>query len=290
MERVGVEVSRRRFLGMLGAAAVAGAAAGPRAARASAPALPDLRAGFRVRDLTHTAGPDFPVFPGNPQMKITTVVTVQKDGFYANVLEVHEHTGTHMDAPAHFDVDGATADELEPERFFAPLAIVDISERAAGDPDAQVEPDDLEAWERRHGRLPEGAFVAMHSAWERRLPDAERFINADAAGVPHFPGWSPEAAELLVGERDIVGIGVDTVSLDFGASKDFKTHLTVLSAGKYGLESLANLGHVPPSGAMIFVGGPKHERASGGPTRAFALHGPDVPGAMPGTGGGGTAR
>jgi len=90
-------------------------------------------------------------------------------------------------------------------------------------------------------------------------------------GHPSLPRLLPEAAAFLVREREIVGIGVDTLSLHFGPSKDFKTHVTVLGAGKFSLENLANLAQVPPSGALIFVGGPKHKGASGGPVRAVAV-------------------
>ena len=93
----------------------------------------------------------------------------------------------------------------------------------------------------------------------------------DDQDVQHYPGWAPEATAFLVEERDIVGVGVDTLSLDHGASTDFGTHVTLLTAGKYGIENLANLGTVPATGATIVVGGPKHRNASGGPTRAFAL-------------------
>jgi kynurenine formamidase len=204
-------------------------------------------------------------------MQIILLRTIQGNGFYKNLLVEDEHTGTHMDAPAHFAPDGTSAERLPVERLVAPLAVIDISSRAASDPDAQLMPDDITAWESQHGQLPAGAFVAMYSGWEARLGDPASFINQDAAGVPHFPGFHPDAAALLVNERDIVAIGVDTVSLDFGASTDFKTHLTVLPAGKYGLENLAALASVPPSGATIIVGGPKHINASGGPTRAFAV-------------------
>ncbi|MEA2598645.1 MAG: hypothetical protein QOF01_5114 [Thermomicrobiales bacterium] len=176
-----------------------------------------------------------------------------------------------MDAPAHFAEDGASAERLPVARLVAALAVVDISGRAASDPDAQLMPDDILAWERQHGPLPAGALVAMHSGWDARVGDAAAFINQDASGAPHFPGFHSDAAAMLVDERDIVGIGVDTVSLDFGASTDFATHNTVLPAGRYGLENLAALGKVPPSGATIIVGGPRHLGASGGPTRAFAL-------------------
>ena len=208
---------------------------------------------------------------GGEAIEINLLLTVEANGYYKNQLVLDEHTGTHMDAPAHFDADGLSADRLPVERFVAPLAVIDISARAATDPDAQLMPDDVLAWEGQHGPLPAGAFVAMNSGWAARLVDPASFLNQDAAGTPHFPGVHPDTAALLVEERDIVGIGVDTVSLDFGASTDFGTHKTLLGAGHYGLENLAALGTVPTAGATIIVGGPKHANASGGPTRVFAL-------------------
>ena len=132
-------------------------------------------------------------------------------------------------------------------------------------------PDDITAWEGQHGPLPAGAFVAMYSGWEARLGDPASFLNQDAAGVPHFPGFHPGCRGAAGQRARHRRHRRDTVSLDFGASTDFKTHLTVLPAGKYGLENLAALATVPPSGATIIVGGPKHINASGGPTRAFAV-------------------
>lgn len=162
-------------------------------------------------------------------------------------------------------------DQLPVEGFFAPLVVVDISRRAASDEDAGVTVDDIRAWERRHGPLPEGAFVAMYSGWEERLSDPDSFLNADASGTLHFPGFTPEAAEFLVGKRSIVGIGVDTLSLDPGASTEIEVHRTTLPTGKYGLENIANLGEVDAAGATIIVGGPKHENGTGGPARVFAV-------------------
>ena len=289
-------MSRRQFLGRVGAvgAAVglgAGVPAVGRAARQEATpvaglggtpsatpaprplATPVAAGGFsRVQDLSHVITAAFPVFPGFRAPEVTNLFTVEDDGFYANEVAFAEHTGTHMDAPAHFAAGGATAELLSAERFVAPLAVIDIAARAAGDPDAQLTPDDLLAWEGQHGRLPAGAFVAMHSGWEARLAEPAAYLNADAGGTLHFPGVHPEAAALLVEERDVVGLGVDTLSLDFGAATAFDTHLTLLGSGRYGLENLAGLVAVPPSGATIVVGGPKHAGASGGPTRAFALY------------------
>ncbi|MER3479490.1 MAG: cyclase [Meiothermus sp.] len=261
MEQVKQALSRREFLGLAAVAAIS----------ARAQTQVQGRSFGNVADLTHVYGPDFPMFPGAPSPKITVAVTVKENGYYGNNLQIWEHTGTHMDAPAHFAEGAPTADLLPVNRLIAPLAVINIQAKAERNPDAEVTPDDILAWERQNGRLPAGAFVAMYSGWESRVGDPKRYVNQDASGTQHYPGFSPAAAEFLVREREIVGIGVDTLSLDFGASKDFKTHLTVLPAGKYGLENLANLASVPPRGATLIVGGPKHKGASGGPTRVMAV-------------------
>ena len=279
MEQVRCELSRRRVFGAFGAAVAAGVAARlPAGAQDATPVMSgpgtlsiSLGSYTRVQDLTHTITPETPVFPGNPQPVIEPLRTFEKDGYYANKLTFAEHTGTHMDAPAHIVEGAAYANELAVEQFFAPLAVVDISERAATDPDAQLMPDDLLAWESEHGSLPAGAFVAMNSGWDARIGDPASFINAGEDGVLHFPGFHPDAAAFLVEERDITGIGVDTLSLDFGAATQFVTHVTVLQTGKYGLEGLAALASVPPAGALIVVGGPKVVVGSGGPSRVMAL-------------------
>jgi kynurenine formamidase len=282
MARV-AEVSRRNFLKQAAAAGVAAGAvhlgtssslaqnATPAASPVAGPETFAFGPFTTVTDLSHVWGPDFPVYAGASQPVFETLAQVNPDGFYKMLLTFDEHTGTHMDAPAHFTDGGTTADLLPLANFFAPLVIVDISARAEMDSDAQGTPDDITAWEAANGPIPAGAFVALYSGWEARLSDPASFVNLDDAGVQHYPGWHGEAAALLVGERDIVGAGVDTLSLDYGPSADFASHLTFLPAGKYGIENLANLGTLPPVGATIIVGGPKHLGASGGPTRAFAV-------------------
>jgi kynurenine formamidase len=271
IEAVRDNLSRRSFLG-----AVAGSMAATLVAPASGFAQQQkpvkLGKGFRdVYDLTHTFGPKLPVFPAFKPVQIRQKFSIAKDGFFANEVTFDEHTGTHMDGPVHFIANGSTADRLPADRFFAPLVVVSIQARAMKDADTMVTVDDLLAWEKTYGRLPPGAFVAMRSGWDARIADASRFLNRDAKGAMHAPGFSEEAARFLVDQRDIVGAGVDTLSLDKAAANKFVAHLALLGAGKYGVELLANLAAVPPSGAMIIVGGPKHEGASGGPARVFAV-------------------
>ena len=264
------QLSRRNFLATLGGS-VAAAVAVP------APGLGQekpvrLPKGFRdIHDLTHTFSQKLPVFPAFKPVQIRQRFTIARDGFFANEITFDEHTGTHLDAPVHFVANAGTADRIPVDRFFAPLAVVSIEARAAKDADAMVTVDDLLAWEKRYGRLPRGAFVAMHSGWDARIGGADRFLNRDAKNVMHTPGFSEQAARFLVQEREIVGAGVDTLSLDAGAAQKFVAHLALLGADKYGIELLANLAMVPASGATLIVGGPKHEGASGGPVRVFAV-------------------
>ena len=270
IDEVGREISRRRFL--LGAGTALGAAASA-TMRVQAQEKPlRLAKGFRnVYDLTHTFSSSTPVFPSFKPLRVTERFTIARDGFYANEITFDEHTGTHLDAPIHFVANAMTADRIPPDHLIAPLAVISIKARADKDPDASVSVDDVLAWEKAHGRLPAGAFVAMYSGWDAHVGDTRRFLNADAKNVLHFPGFSGEAAAFLVRERDVVGVGVDTLSLDKGAAPKFVAHLAFLGAGKYGAELLANLGTVPPSGATIMIGAPKHASASGGPARVLAV-------------------
>ncbi|WP_043808295.1 cyclase family protein [Rhodococcus triatomae] len=276
---------RRDLFGAAGLAAL-GALAAPRTA-AAAP----VSSSGTVVDLTHTLTPDFPVWPGNPQFAMRPVATLggvgsvdtgsvdtgslgpanPASGFAVNELTYWEHTGTHLDAPAHKIAGGATAEVLPVADFVAPVVVVDIAARASSDADTVLTVADLRDWERAHGRIPARALVAMHSGWETRLAVPGGFTNLDAAGVPHAPGFDSDAVDFLVAERDIVGIGVDTLSLDHASSRDHGAHVACLGAGRYGIEALANLGAIPPVGATVVVGAPKHVAATGGPCRVLAL-------------------
>ncbi len=224
----------------------------------------------KLVDLTHTTTPDFPVFPGGRQFSSKTLSKVVPDGYYTNRWEIDEHTGTHMDAPAHFVTAGATSDQLSISNFVAPLVLIDITDRAAKNDDASLSVDDILAWEKANGKIPPGGCVVMRSGWESRLAKPGAFLNQDAKKTMHFPGFSKEAAALLVKERNIKGVGVDTLSLDIGASHTFDAHKVILNAGLWGIENLANLAKVPPSGATILVAPIKIKNASGGPVRVYA--------------------
>ena len=260
-----VRIDRRKAL--LAGAGAAVAAAFP----ARALAGPAKGAAGRAQDLTHVFAESLPLFADIfPRPTRDTFVNIPGDGFYGQVWRFWEHTGTHLDVPAHFIVNGRTTPELTLDELMSPLAVVDISRRAAANPDTVVTVSDLRSYERGHGRIKRGSIVAMNSGWDARAGSEAAYRNADASGVSHFPGFAGDAVAWLIDEREIAGIGVDTLSLDPGNATVFAAHLTLLGANRFGIENLANLGRIPAKGATAFVGVIPWEEGSGGPARVIA--------------------
>jgi kynurenine formamidase len=265
-EAVRQALSRRGFFRGAAAAGFAAAAIAPPPAVA-APA----RRFTAVVDLTHTMSADFPTYFGTPGIEMEKKFDIKKDGFNLYLWHINEHAGTHMDAPIHFSEAGATSETIPADSLVVPLAVVDVATKAAQNPDYLLTREDLAAWERKHRRLPDNCCVAMHSGWAQHADNPAKFSGKDAAGVLHFPGVSPQAAEWLMKERKVVGLAVDTLSLDHGPSKDFKVHYSWLPSGRWGLENVANLDKVPAAGATLVVGLAKIKGATGGAARLIAL-------------------
>lgn len=260
----GRAINRRDFFRGTAAAgaALTAAAAAPRPLMAQTPQ--------KVVDLTHTLTKDFPTYFGEQQFFDEDLFTYAENAFNLKMLRVNEHTGTHIDAPLHFTDGGTTIDEVPVESLVCPLAIVDIREKADANPDAQVTPDDLKAWIAANGPIPQGACVAQNAGWQSRL-GTPGFRNADADGKMHFPAFHVEAVQMLLDEAEVVGVAVDTLSIDYGLSADFITHYTWLPANRWAVENMANLDQLPAVGATLVVGAPKHEGGTGGPCRLIAL-------------------
>lgn len=227
-----------------------------------------------MQDLTHTLDENFPYIPVpnvTYPFSLRPIATLETMGVAANEWRIHEHLGTQIDAPSHFAAGGRALHQIRPDELTAPLVVIDISARAASNPDAELTVADIQAWEARHGRIPDGAAVVMNSGWERYVTDAARYVGADANHVKHFPGISLEAARFLVEQRRIWGVGVDTISIDPGRDGEYRTHRLVSAADKLALEAVANLSRVPAAGATLIVGATKVRGATGGPVRLIAV-------------------
>lgn len=220
---------------------------------------------MRIVDLTQPLSPDTAPWPGEPPLRFEEQANVPADGYYARRIDLHEHTGTHFDAPAHFVEGGATVDEIAAGRLVVPARVVDVSGQASEDPDYAVTADDIRAMERKHGDLAPGEALLALTGWDMHLADPARYV-----GDLRFPGFGADAAELAV-ERGLAGIGIDTLSVDRGCDETYPVHLAVLGGGLWQLEGLVGLDLIPAVGAMLIVGVPPLVGASGFPARVLAL-------------------
>ena len=225
----------------------------------------------RVLDLSYAINDKLVPWPGDDKFFEAKVnASVEKNGYFTRSFWMLEHYGTHLDAPAHFPPGKTTVDQIPAKQLFGPAVVIDVRAESGKDVDYQLSPARVQEWEKRHGRIPEGAIVLLRTGWSSRWPDARKYRNQDAQGKMHFPGFSAEAAKLLI-ERKISGLGCDTMSVDYGASSDYAVHHLALGAGLYHLENLADLSELAETGAFLVVAPIKLEGGSGGPVRVFAL-------------------
>jgi kynurenine formamidase len=225
----------------------------------------------RVLDLSYAINDKLVPWPGDEKFFEAKVnASVEKNGYFTRSFWMLEHYGTHLDAPAHFPPGKATVDQIPVKQLFGSAVVIDVRAESGKDANYQLGAAHVEEWEKRHGRIPEGAIVLLRTGWASRWPDVQKYRNQDAKGKMHFPGFSTEAAKLLI-ERKVSGLGCDTLSIDYGASEDFAVHHLALGAGLYHLENLADMSELPETGAFLIVAPIKLEGGSGGPVRVFAL-------------------
>jgi kynurenine formamidase len=259
-------------LAAIGAAWVALAGQG-----AKEPSLGEIYAVLSAKrfvDLTHSFGAGTPHWKGFSDMTRKTLYTYKKDGFLAEEFCHVGQWGTHVDPPAHFHEGLRTVDQIDPKEMLLQLVVLDVHEKAARNPDYVVSLDDVKAWEKRHGRIPSGAFVALRTDWSKRWPNDAALQNVDAAGVAHYPGWGKEVLKLLYEERHITASGHETTDTDPGPATtrgDYSLESYLLGLNHYQIELLANLDQVPESGAVVMVTFPKPQAGSGFPARVVAI-------------------
>jgi kynurenine formamidase len=246
----------------------------------------ELDAGrLRIVDLTQPLGPATPViglpsqFGSSPGVTMEVISRFDEKGpaWYWNIIRMGEHTGTHFDAPIHWitskDLTDNACDTIPPRRFVGPACVIDVTAEVDQNPDYLLMPEHIEAWEKAHGRIPPRSWVLLRTGWSRRT-EPEAFLNVGADG-PHSPGFHRSASELLAHDRDVLGVGVETVGTDAGQAgrfdPPFPNHATMHGAGKFGLASLRNLDQLPPTGAIVIAAPLKLVGGSGSPLRVLAI-------------------
>lgn len=198
-------------------------------------------------------------------------------GYYYSSYSIctPEHGGTHLDAPIHFAKNKLTLDQIPLSSLTGHAVMIDVSQKALADRDYQVNIKDIEDWERKNGTMADKMIVLFRTGYEQYYPDREKYFGTPKTGLEaipelHFPAISPETAQWLVEQRNIKALGLDTPSLDYGQSKEFKTHQILLGHNIPGFENLTNLHRLPATGIYIVALPMKIAKGSGGPLRIIA--------------------
>jgi kynurenine formamidase len=197
--------------------------------------------------------------------------------YASNEFSASEHGGTHADAPIHFAENGRTIDQIPLEEWIGPAVKIDVTKNCDKNRDYLLRVDEIKSWEKRFGRIPEGAWVIMYTGiGTRYYPDKKKVLGTDKKGDAaiaelSFPGFSVESVKFLLDNRNITGIAIDTPSIDYGKSKDFMVHRVLFASDKLALENIANLDKLPSSGATLFVIPMLIKQGTGSPARVFAI-------------------
>lgn len=229
-------------------------------------------------DLSHGYGPSTVFWPTSPirfELKKLAFGKTDAGYFYAaNTFCMPEHGGTHLDAPLHFSESGRPAEQIPLEQLIAPAVVIDVTARASGDRDYRATADDVRQFEKANGTIARGTIVLLRTGWSRHWPNAKAYLGDDTPGDASklsFPSYGADAAKLLIEQRGIAALGIDTASIDYGRSSDFQVHRIAAANNVPGLENLTNLDRLPPRGAIVIALPIKIEGGSGGPLRAVAL-------------------
>ncbi len=231
-------------------------------------------------DLTHSFEPGIPHWPGFPDEEREVLYWYNKgigsigSGFYAQKFSLVGQWGTHVDPPAHFIKGLRTVDQIDVKEMILPLVVIDVSKKAARNPDYTMTMDDVKNWELKYGPIPEGAFVAMRTDWSKRWPDMKSMRNEDQNGIAHYPGWSLEVLQYLYEKRKITASGHETTDTDPGIATskgDYSLETYILKTNHFQIELLTNLDQAPEAGSLIVVTFPKPKGGSGFPARVFAI-------------------
>ena len=230
-------------------------------------------------DLTHEFSENAIYWPTADSFKKTAVFEGHTDkGFYytAYNFSAAEHGGTHLDAPIHFSENRNTVDAIPVEQLIGSAVVVRIADKVATDRNYQLSLGDVQAWEKEHGTIPDGAIVLIDTGSGKLWPNRKEYMGTDERGEEavrklKFPGIHPATAKFLATERKIKAVGLDTPSLDYGGSTHFETHQILFEKNISGFENVANLDKLPARGATVIALPMKIKGGSGGPLRIVAL-------------------
>ncbi len=224
----------------------------------------------RVISLSHPIHSAITHWPGDPQTRFSTIATWDKDGYFLREMTVGEHSATHINAPRSFDPAGRDVGHIPPEQLILPAVCVDLRDSCKMNQEYPIQIADIHQWEQQHGSIPEGCLAIAHTGWQEKWSNPANFLGNGDREL-HFPGFSEDAAEFLINQRQVAGLGIDTHGVDPGTSKTFGVNRQVLANNRMVLECLTRLDLVPPVGFTVIIGALPLVGGSGSPAQVLAL-------------------
>ncbi|WP_353933233.1 cyclase family protein [Okeanomitos corallinicola TIOX110] len=212
-----------------------------------------------------------PQWPGDPTVKFTTVAQIPDHGYYLRGFSIGEHSATHINAPSSFHGNGISIDEYSAPSLVVPAVVIDICKQATENPDYLLTIADILIWEAEIGEIAPDSTVLLYTGWQHKWLDKNAFLNQDEKGNMHFPGFSKDATQFLITERQISGVGIDTHGVDSGQETNFTTNSLVLAKPRIVLENLTNLNQLPPQGTTLVIGILRLRGGSGSPAAVMAF-------------------
>lgn len=234
----------------------------------------------KILDMTYVFGDDSIYWPTGKSFKSQKVfwgINDQGWWYASNDYSANEHGGTHVDAPVHFAQKGRTIDQVPLEEWIGPAVKIDVTKQCEKDRDYRLTAADIKNFEKKHGSIPDNAWVIMYTGiGTRYYPDKQKVLGTEKTGKEavnylSFPGFSAESVKYLLKERNIKGIAIDTPSIDYGKSKDFPVHRVLMAADKLAIENIAHLDKLPTVGAVLYAVPMKIKNGTGAPARIFAV-------------------
>ncbi|RCJ15181.1 cyclase [Nostoc sp. ATCC 43529] len=225
----------------------------------------------RVIHLSHVIDLDIPQWTGDPPVEFETVAESNNDGYYLRRFSLGEHSATHINAPNSFYSHSIGIDQYPAQSLVVPAVVIDIREAVKANFDYALAIADILAWEEQYGEIPADCVVILNTGWQKKWFDKNAFFNQDAEGISHFPGFGSDAAQFLLEQRQIAGVGIDTHGVDPGQDSSFATNRLVLEQPRIVLENLTNLDQLPPLGTTLAIGILRLRGGSGCPVGVLAF-------------------
>lgn len=225
----------------------------------------------KIVGLSHTVSEDIPLWPGDPKVRFREVANFKDDGYFLREFSIGEHSATHMNAPNSFHENGVGMDAYTAEDMVNPAVVIDVKGQAAADPDYALTREDLAAWEKENGEVPEGSVVLLNTGWSEKWDDPKSFFGFDDKGDMHFPGFGGDTTKFLLDQRKIAGVGIDTHGVDPSLDETYATNTSVLEKPRIVLENLTNLDELPATGSTIVIGALRLKDGSGTPAEVIGL-------------------